>query len=264
MENQPTSIRTQIPVSLAPSQVEIVYSPESKGYSLNFGITVQLPINDLVESLLKFNASQQDLNACIDQVVDESTGVPQPDQDVFLDTFVPESTSNLPLLDIAAPEEELPSMLVDDTFRNIPISLIRQDEVYLDYVQRSKWQYAEATFLVRNAHKATQEKLKADDMQLRYLARFLEESSTKKHRTSSTASTVASSGRLSADAPVFTPALSGVCFSDGPSRPRAWSESPEYLASSAEPTPLRERAMTTADAWAPPSGDEDASGCKQM
>jgi len=242
-----TSISTKIPLTLVPSQVEIVYSPDSQSYSLNFGVTMQLPINELVETLLKFSAAQQ-MNAC---VVDQSTGDPQPE--VFLDTFVPESTS-LPLSD----QEDFPSMLTEDTFRHIPISLIRQDEAYLDYVQRSKWQYPAASFLVKDAHKFNQDKMKAEDKQLRYLASFLDETSTKKQRTSS--ATTAGSARLSADAPVFTPGSSGVSFGpDGLGRPRAWSESPEYLASFSEP--LRERAMTTVESWAPPSDD---GACKQM
>jgi hypothetical protein len=260
MENATASIRAQIPVSLVPSQVEIVYSPDSQGYSLNFGITVQLPINDLVESLLKFNATHHSVSACEGQVcANESTeDFLQPEPDIFLDNFAGDSASVLPLID---PEDELPPMSIEDTFNNIPISLIRQDEAYLDYLQRSKWQYSEATFFTRNPHKFNQEKALLQERQLRYLQRFLEESTTRKHRTSSSATSAGSSVRLSADAPVFTPGSSGVSFAaDGAgSRARAWSESPP-----SEPSPpfARERAMTTAESWAPPAAED--GGCSQM
>ena len=234
-------VRASIPVQLQPSQAEIVFSPETQSYALSFGITVTLPVNELVETLLRFNAEQQ--SACkADEPEPILTG------DSICDILVDENLASEANLFGKLEEQVNSSVATSETtdFDEIPISLIRSDTYYQDYVQRSKWQYAESTFLVKDVHKRAAERCRKESAQAESLAR-------RKQRSASNATTAASESRLSADAPVFLP------------RGRAFSENNNNIEKNA-PSGARARAMTaTSSFWSPPTVEEDDDqGCKQM
>ena len=274
-------VRASIPVQLSPSQAEIVFVPETQGYALSFGITVTLPVTELVETLLKFN-TQNTSGVATDNVVGERSFV----TDEFSEAAQIASSSidqengtfNVPnsSLKLDAVNGGSSSLPVEYDFSDIPISLIRADSVYQEYVQRGKWQYSESSFLVRDSQRRVEDSRRRSAAQAENLAL------ARKIRSASTASTEAGWGgwggrqqKLSADAPVFLPGgLGAETVEPSTWRGRSYSEAGNGATGTEFVSGSRSRAMTAAapgnfsppvSFWSPPAVEEEnENGCKQM
>ena len=215
-----------MPISVNPSGAEIVYKPETDSYVLSVGVTVQLPVTELVELLLKFNQEQQ----CIAPAVCE----PEVQSSRAILAFLPPATCMSPAgspNEVYTPKSTptATSILFDeDDFARIPICVTRQDPFLMDYRERSKWRREEGKFFVENAvsreaNRVTRLTLgfkQYDEMTVN--PQFVYEE-VPHGRSGSMDSTWSKAGKLSADAPVFTPASAFTRCSEAEPRERNMS-----------------------------------------
>jgi hypothetical protein len=233
-------------------QSEIVFSPQDQSYFLSMGVTVQLPINDLVEVLLKFNKEQGGQHVSSILPTDESkveqsarevpVALPFPVQAPAVDDSGLDAATTELLAD-SMKRVELPtdtgisiSSTVEDAFRNVPIHLVRQDQFLLEYKERCKWHQASSTFLIAGSYKRRQDRMRTQEVQREYLATLDEQNSSAfvSRLDSMNGSTTMGdpngfmsigAKKLSANAPVFTPGSSFTThISEYETRPRAQSD----------------------------------------
>ena len=217
------TIATSLPVQITPSASEIVFCPESNSYALSLGVKVQLPIQELVEVLLKFNAEQAERQPVAeeDSNVSQSLMASLPEASPF---SFPESHVYTPKNGVHAEvkrsrQASASSEYPEDDFSRVPIHVARQDPCLQDYRDRSMWREESGVFF-RSDHAEKQGKLLA--AQARAYEIF-EKLPVKDHFLSmgevdfcgeypmemglppATSFSRPSSTKLSADAPVFTP-----------------------------------------------------------
>jgi hypothetical protein len=116
------------------SEPELVYSAEGGGYSLQFGLTVNLPVDGLLETLLKLH---------------QETAGPLTIKPTVTTNLTP-SSSSLDLYQSPAREEEgqeYTDAAFDDPFLAVPISPLRVDD-------RGKW--TTGTFFLKGTHNSNQ------------------------------------------------------------------------------------------------------------
>lgn len=235
------SISTSLPVSVTPSSTAIVFCPETNSYSLSLGVTVQLPIPDLVEVLLKFNAEHVVPQSSAESSNSHSLLASLPEASPY---SLPDSSVYTPKAHASAgpPRDVSPASTgyPEDDFMRIPIALTRQDPLILEYRERAKWTRESGRFFVDNS----QAKQEARSERLNRAIACFEDMMFANESESFTAN---GSKKLSADAPEFTPgsAFASTYVSDASDsvRMRAFSENAE---------PRRERSMS-ALSFLPPS-----------
>ena len=269
------TVSASLPVQVNPSTSEIVYDPETNSYALSVGVKVQLPISDLIDVLLKFNQEQ---TAPLSKY-EERTPV---SRNGLWSAALPRSTTytldkfDPPVAHAESPRHERTESFGVETptnspFDEIPMTVVRQDVGLFDYRERSKWTRESGRFFAENwfdrqssrlikqeeafraydnlpVHEAFQADIQYADMPV---AQDFYQPITK----------------LSADAPVFTPASAfASTVAGGPTdaslRLRAMSDS----------ATRNERSMSSMT-YLPPSAIEAAAedneqthheGCKQM
>lgn len=224
------SIAAPLPLRVDPTSSEIVFCPETNSYNLSLGVTVQLPIHELVDVLLKFNAEHVVPNSVSDAESSDSQSLlaalpeaPAPARSMS-PVYTPKAADYF-----AAPSQRRESPYPDDDFMRIPVAVARQDPALLDYRERAKWHREFGKFYVDNAFSKQEERM---DRFTRALQRYDELpvashfSDTREYEYLEEAPLRPSAGkRMSADAPIFTPgsAFASTYASDSV-RERALSE----------------------------------------
>lgn len=287
------SVSTRLPVTVNPSDTEIVFNSDTNSYSLSLGVKIQLPITELVEVLLKFNQEQVASHSSTVEELLSSSKLSAHDIGGLLATL-PEPTS----LD-AAPEP--PPGLGDgssgvytpnsrgadpahDDFARISVTVARQEPALLEYRERAKWtsgKYVTTNAKVRseaNASKLTTgfelfgelpvhaHFLSQADYCTDYPTQHYHPRSGSMDSTLSSYSMKPPPTSLSADAPVFTPG-SAFASTAQPSldslRIRAMSDTFVSHADNLAGAGRNERAMSLA--YLPPSAlsvmREEGAGC---
>jgi hypothetical protein len=275
MNSQETlTLATSLPVQVNPSTSEIVFDPDSNSYALSIGVKVQLPISDLVEVLLKFNQEQIASNS-------KPQEMPAFQRTKTWASALPRSTTftfDPPVAHAESPRHEHSTSFAVDTptkspFDQIPMSVVRQDIGLFDYRERSKWARDSGRFFIENWNDRESTRFMKQEEAFRaydnlpindaFLADF--------HQYEDVPMTTdffQPLTKLSADAPVFTPASAfastvAAAPTDASMRLRAMSDS----------ATRNERSMSSMT-YLPPSvveateADNEQShhheGCKQM
>jgi hypothetical protein len=208
------SVPATLPISVNPSSSEIVFCPETNSYSLSLGVTVQLPIHELVEVLLKFNAEHVVPNSVSDAESSNSQSLlaSMPEASPFT---LPDSSVYTPKVSDMPKKICRESKFDDDDFMQIPITVARQDPILLDYKERAKWQREFGRFFVESAFRKQEERM---DRFTKSLQRYDELPVAEEFSSSSHSGAYYEQAaydyveakplggkRLSADAPEFTP-----------------------------------------------------------
>jgi hypothetical protein len=249
------SIAASLPIQVNPTSTEIVFCPESNSYSLSLGVNVQLPIHELVDVLLKFNAEHVVPNSISDVESSHSqsllASLPEATPYEFPDSpvYTPKASSNSGTSSKKLIRE---TSYADDDFMRVPITVARQDPMLLDYRERTKWHREFGRFFVENAFKKQDERMDRFTQALqRYDELPVAEEFRYEYATTEMKPSSSSIGgkRLSADAPVFTPgsAFASTYASDS-IRERALSEN----FAEAAPGGTRDRVMSNLS-YLPPS-----------
>ena len=274
MNSQETlTVSTSLPVQVHPSSSEIVFDPETNSYALSVGVKVQLPISDLVDVLLKFNqehvAPHSKTEEALPAPISRLWSVALPRTTTF--TFDP------PVAHAESPRHErMDSYLVDtptsSPFDDIPMTVVRQDAGLFDYRERSKWTRESGRFFIENWNNRESARLiKQEEAFRAYDELPINEAflvDPQYGDVSASQDFYQPITKLSADAPVFTPASAfastvAVGPTDASMRLRAMSDS----------VTRNERSMSSMT-YLPPSVLEPSSedneqnhhheGCKQM
>lgn len=215
------TIATSLPVQITPSTAEIVFCSETNSYALSLGVRVQLPIPELVDLLLKFNATQSASKPVVDDEshISHSLLASLPEASPF---SVPESFVYTPKNGVHADvkrscQASSSCEYAEDDFARIPIHVARQDPFLLEYKERSMWR-AESGRFFRACHVEKQGDLVNKEArayeiydQLSVNEHFLYMMNPPVSESSETGLPPATSfsrppsTKLSADAPVFTP-----------------------------------------------------------
>lgn len=271
MNSQETlTLAASLPVQVNPSTSEIVFDPDSNSYALSIGVKVQLPISDLVEVLLKFNQEHVAPNS-------NPQEMPAFQRTKTWASALPRSTTftfDPPVAHAESPRHEHSTSFALDTptkspFDQIPMSVVRQDVGLYDYRERSKWARDSGRFFIENwgdrestRFTMQEEAFRAYDnlpINEAFLGDFQYDD------VPMAADFFQPLTKLSADAPVFTPASAfastvAAAPTDASMRLRAMSDS----------GPRNERSMSSMT-YLPPSVVEAAEdqthhheGCKQM
>lgn len=235
------TIATSLPVQITPSTAEIVFCSETNSYALSLGVRVQLPIPELVDLLLKFNAAQSAEKPVVDDEshVSHSLLASLPEASPF---SLPESFMYTPKNGVHADvkrscQASSSCGYPEDDFARIPIHVARQEPYLLEYKERSMWR-AESGRFFRAGHVEKQgdlvnkearayelyDQLVVNEHFLYMMNPVSEFSET--GLPPATSFTRPPSTKLSADAPVFTPgsAFASTQGSDnGAGRQRAMS-----------------------------------------
>jgi hypothetical protein len=228
-QDSTVSIAASLPLKMNPTSSEIVFCPETNSYCLSLGVNVQLPIHELVEVLLKFNA---------EHVVPNSVSDAESSDSQSLLAVLPEasalvSQSDSPVYTPKASESAQPEGIVrgtmypDDDFMRIPVAVSRQDPTLLDYRERAKWHREFGRFFTDNSFAKQEARM---DRFTKALERYdqlpvAEEFAHQYGYDETVFPKQTGAKRLSADAPVFTPgsAFASTYASDSV-RDRALSE----------------------------------------
>lgn len=275
MNSQETlTLATSLPVQVNPSTSEIVFDPDSNSYALSIGVKVQLPISDLVEVLLKFNQEQIASHS-------KQQEMPALQRTKTWASALPRSTTftfDPPVAHAESPRHEHSTSFGVDTptkspFDLIPMSVVRQDIGLFDYRERSKWTRDSGRFFIENWNDRESTRFMKQEEAFRaydnlpindaFLADFQQYEDVPM-----TTEFFQPLTKLSADAPVFTPASAfastvAAAPTDASMRLRAMSDS----------ATRNERSMSSMT-YLPPSvveateADNEQShhheGCKQM
>jgi hypothetical protein len=205
------SVAATLPISVNPSSSEIVFCPETNSYSLSLGVNIQLPIHELVELLLKFNAEHVVPNSVSDKESSHSqsllASLPEASPYMLPDASVYTPRASEPVKKVYVRE----STFADDDFMHVPITVARQDPVLLDYKERAKWHRDFGRFFIEDGFRKQDERM---DRFTRALERFDQLPVAAEFSASSPVFDASyeyvepkpvGNKRLSADAPIFTP-----------------------------------------------------------
>ena len=274
MNSQETlTMSASLPIQVNSSTSEIVFDPDTNSYALSVGVKVQLPISDLVEVLLKFNQEHVAPHSKLD--VD-----PLPPISRLWSAALPRSTTftfEPPVAHAESPRHERTESFAVDTptsspFDEIPMTVVRQDAGLFDYRERSKWNRESGRFFVENrAARQSARLLKQEEAFRAYDNLPINDAfllDQQYGELSGSPDFFQPITKLSADAPVFTPASAfastvAVGPTDASMRLRAMSDS----------ITRNERSMSSMT-YLPPSVLESSGedieqnhhheGCKQM
>ena len=267
------TVSTSLPVQVNPSTSEIVFDPDTNSYALSVGVKVQLPISDLVDVLLKFNQEHVAPHSKAEEAppapISRLWSVALPRTTTF--TFDP------PVAHAESPRHERMDSYVVDTptsspFDEIPMTVVRQDAGLFDYRERSKWTRESGRFFIENwTDRESARLIKQEEAFRAYDNLPVNEAflvDPQYGDVSASQDFYQPITKLSADAPVFTPASAfastvAVGPTDASMRLRAMSDS----------VTRNERSMSSMT-YLPPSVLEVGSvdneqnhhheGCKQM
>jgi hypothetical protein len=234
------SVAAQLPISLSPSSSEIVFCPESNSYALSVGVTVQLPITELVEVLLKFNSEHMNPEpkqlTASHQSHSLLASLPDASPYSFPDSpsvYTPRTSEHA-----KAKRSRQSNRFADDEFLRIPLSVARQDGMLIEYRERSKWRRESGKFFRDNSIGKEEERIERLNLGFKCYDELLVNEHFMNHAeyesfalpTESIYDSQKTSTKLNADAPIFTPgsafASTYVSDTEGESiRQRAMSES---------------------------------------
>ena len=239
------SVAAKLPIALTPSSSEIVFCPESNSYSLSLGVTVQVPITELVEVLLKFNSEH--MNQSPKQAKDSNqsnsllASLPDASPYSFPDSpsvYTPRTAGNA-----SNKRSRNSNVFPEDDFLRIPLSVARQDGILMEYRERAKWRRESGRFFTDNSIYKEEERIERINLGFKCYDELLVNEHFMNHAGLSEFDSYApptepmeaiydshkTSTRLNADAPIFTPgsafASTYVSDTEGDStRQRALSE----------------------------------------
>ena len=217
------TIAASLPVNVTPSSTQIVFCPDTNSYALQIGVTVQLPITELVEVLLKFNAEHVVSTPVteVDSSTTHSLLASLPDASPY---SLPDSpsvyTPKVAHAGTKRARETGSGKFANDDFARIPIGVARQDPMVMEYRERSKWRRESGRFFIEDSLAKEQERVEKLEQgfkcfeELLVNEHFLAPVAARHSRASSMDASAGfdsvytapvQSKQLSADAPVFTP-----------------------------------------------------------
>ena len=249
------TISTSLPVTVNPSSAEIVFNPITNSYALSVGVKVQLPINELVEVLLRFNQEQMLVPSHVEDHSSVSHSVlaflPEP---TAIESVPQDSSVYTPKASIAHAStfkrRSKINSFPDDEFARISISVIRQEPALFEYRERAKWHKSSGRFFVDNS----EARAESHTAELNSgFALFAELPVNEQFAYHPRSASMESTKGLSANAPVFTPGSAFASTYTDSLRSRSMSESYADVAGSRR----SERAMSMA--YLPPSVMEEES-----
>lgn len=215
------SIAAQLAINLKLSSSEIVYSPESNGYALSVGVTVQLPITELVEVLLKFNAEHVAPRSSpqVESHHSHSLLASLPDASPYSfpespSVYTPKAAAHATA---KRAREPVSSEVPENDFSRIPVAVTRQDGMIMEYRERAKWRRESGKFFTDNSIEKQMNRMEKLNNGFKWFdellvnEHFLHPTDMNWYHYPARANSMDAmfdskpAKRLSADAPVFTP-----------------------------------------------------------
>jgi len=212
MNSQETlTVSASLPVQVNPSTSEIVFDPDTNSYALSVGVKVQLPISDLVDVLLKLNQERGATHSKIEDAI-------LPPVSRLWSAALPRSTTfavDPPIAHAESPRHERMESFAVDTpssspFDEIPMVVVRQDAGLFEYRERSKWTRESGRFFIENwTDRESARLMKQEEAFRAYDNLPINEAfliDSQYDAVSASQDFYQPITKLSADAPVFTPA----------------------------------------------------------